>query len=394
MLRDDHKIISVDDHIIEHPRVWVDRLPSKWADVGPRLVDIPLGHPIREGSEEPMQQWLFEGSLDGNMQFAAAAGTPLRERGNQPTHYEQMRPGCYDAKSRLADMDEEGVWAQLGFPNTLVGFAGGRFRNTKDPELGIACLKAWNDYVLDEWCATAPDRFIPLVVVPFWDLDRAVAELERCAAKGALALSFPDNPAHLGLASFQTDHWDPLWSVVEDAELPVCMHFGSGTVKDGLSADAPMAASTTLLGSTLSHSMVELIFSPTLHSHPRLKVVYSEGQIGWMPFFVHRMDHIWARYRFYRATGKLKQRINTEIPPSELFKRHIWGCFIDDPIGLTLRHEIGIDKIMYEADFPHDDSHWPTTRADVAEAVADIPDDEVKMIVEDNARALFRFPVG
>jgi predicted TIM-barrel fold metal-dependent hydrolase len=390
MLREDHKIISVDDHIVEHPRVWLDRLPSKWAEVAPRLVEIPLDDPIREGSDEPMQQWLFEGAPDGHIMFSAAAGTPLRERGHQPAHYDQIRPGCYDPTARLADMDEEGVWAQVCFPN-WAGFAAGRFRTAKDPELGIACVKAWNDFAIDEWCATAPDRFIPLVVVPFWDLEAAVVELERCAAKGARAMSFPDNPAHLGLPSFQTEHWDPLWSLAEDAELPVCMHFGSGTVRNGLSADAPMAAETTLLGSTLSHSMVELIFSATLHSHPRLKVVYSEGQIGWMPFFVERMDHIWGRYRFYRATGKLKRRINPDIPPSELFKRHVWGCFIDDRVGLMLRHEIGIDKIMFEADYPHDDSHWPTTRVDLAKALADIPDDEVSKIVEDNARELFHF---
>jgi predicted TIM-barrel fold metal-dependent hydrolase len=146
------------------------------------------------------------------------------------------------------------------------------------------------------------------------------------------------------------------------------------------------------MGSTLSHSMVELIFSPVFHSHHRLKVVYSEGQIGWMPFFVQRMDQVWGRYRFYRATGKLKKRINPDIPPSELFHRHVWGCFIDDNVGVQLRHQIGVDKILFEADFPHDDAHWPNTRVDIAKALADVPDDEVKKIVEDNARALFRFP--
>ncbi len=391
MLCDDHRLISVDDHIVEHPRVWLDRLPSKWAEAAPRVVDIPLDHPVREGSTEPMQQWVFEGDLDGHSMFSAAAGTPLRERGHQPTHFGAMRPGCYDPKARLLDMDAEGVWAQLCFPN-WAGFAGGRFRSAQDHELGIACVRAFNDFTLEEWCPTDPQRFIPLVVTPFWDLDAAVAELQRGAAKGAKAFSFPDNPAHLGLPSFQTDHWDRLWSVAEEADLPVCMHFGSGTVKTGLSADAPMAASTSLLGSTLAHSMVELIFSPTLHSHPNLKIVYSEGQIGWMPFHVERMDHIWGRYRFYRATGKLKQRINPDIPPSELFQRHVWGCFIDDNVGLRLRHDIGIDKIMFEADFPHDDSHWPTTRTDAAKALADIPDHEVKQIVEDNARNLFHFP--
>jgi predicted TIM-barrel fold metal-dependent hydrolase len=391
VLRFDQKLISVDDHIIEPPDLWLDRLPSKWAEVAPRVVDLPLDHPSREGSTAPMQQWCMEGVIDGGTALSAAAGTEFRERGMQPPTFAHMRPSCTDPIARLADMDAEGVWAEVNFPNWS-GFAGGRFRTTKDPELGLACVSAFNDYAIDAWAAAAPERYIPLVIVPFWNIDAAVAELERCAAKGARTFSFPDNPAHLGLPSFHTDHWDGLWSVAEEAEMPVCMHFGSGGVKHALSDEAPMAAWTSVMGSTLSHSMVELCFSPVFHQHPRLKVVYSEGQIGWIPFFIQRMDQVWDRYRFYRATGKLKHRINPDVPPSELFRRHIWGCFIDDPVGLKLRHEIGVDKILFEADFPHDDSVWPRTRDNAAKVMADIPDDEVARIVEGNARELFRFP--
>jgi predicted TIM-barrel fold metal-dependent hydrolase len=390
MLLDEHRIVSVDDHIIEHSRVWLDRMPAKYLDACPRVVELPLGHPLREGSEGPMQQWYFEGHFDGNTALSASAGTAFRDRGMEPQHFDDIRPGAVDPVARLADMDADGIWAELNFPN-YPGFAGRRFQDTKDPDLGVACVRAWNDFALDEWAGSAPDRYIPLVIVPFWNIEEAVRELERGAAKGARTFSFPDNPANIGLPSFQTDHWDALWSVAEDTELPVCMHFGSGGIKDGLSADAPMAAHTSVMGSTLSHSMVELCLSPVFHRHPGLKVVYSEGQVGWMPFFVQRMDQVWDRYRFYRPTEKLKKRINADVPPSELFKRHIWGCFIDDAVGLQLRHQIGIDKIMFEADFPHDDSHFPNTRSDATKAMADISDDEVKLIVEDNARKLFRF---
>jgi len=390
MLKDDQKLISVDDHIIEHSRLWLDRMPAKYAATAPRVVELPSGHPLREGAEGPMQQWRFEGVIDGNTALSASAGTEFQERGMEPQHFDDIRPGAIDPRARLSDMDEDGVWAEINFPN-YPGFAGRRFQKTEDPELGIACVKAWNDFAIDEWAAAAPDRYIPLVIVPFWDVREAVVELERCASKGARTFSFPDNPANIGLPSFQTDHWEPLWSTAEDTEMPVCMHFGSGGIKDGLSEDAPMAAHTSVMGSTLSHSMVELCFSPVFHRHPRLKVVYSEGQIGWMPFFVQRMDQVWDRYRFYRPTGKLKRKFNADVPPSELFRRHIWGCFIDDPVGLSLRHEIGIEKIMFEADFPHDDSHYPRTRVDAARMLAQIPDVEVALIVEGNARRLFRF---
>ncbi|MFI5046878.1 MAG: amidohydrolase family protein [Acidimicrobiia bacterium] len=391
MLREDQKLISVDDHIIEHPRVWLDRLPQRFQDAAPRVVDVPLDDPVREGSDAPMQQWLFNGEIAGDSMLSCSAGIEWRDRAFQPQSFETIRRGCVDPAARLADMDAEGVWAQVNFPN-WAGFAGGRFRHCADRELANACVAAYNDFVLDEWCPVAPDRYVPMVITPFWDGEAAADELARCAAKGAKAFSFPDNPAHLGYPSFQSDHWERLWDVAEAADLPVCMHFGSGGVKHALSDEAPMMAWTSVMGSTLSHSMVELCFSPVFHNHPDLKIVYSEGQIGWIPYFVMRMDQVWDRYRWFRPVGKMKKRVNDEIPPSELFRRHVWGCFIDDPVGVQTRELIGVDKIMFEADYPHDDSHWPTTRADIAKQLADVPDDQVKMIVEDNARNLFNFP--
>jgi predicted TIM-barrel fold metal-dependent hydrolase len=386
---DDIKLISVDDHIIEHPRVWLDRLPSKYAEAAPQIVDLPPDHPLRRGSTAPMQQWMFEGVIGGTTGLSAVAGTDMHQRGTEPQHFDDMRPGYYDPVARLADMDEEGVWAEINFPN-YAGFAGRRFWNASDPELANLCVSAWNDFAIDEWAAAAPERYIPLVIVPFWDAEASAVELERVAAKGARTLSFPDNPANLGLPTFASGHWDRIFSIAAEAEIPLSMHFGSGGTHAAVSKDASLAVTTTLMGSTLSHSMVELIFSPVFHQHPNLKVAYSEGQIGWMPFFIQRMDQVWDHYRFY----KLENTINGEIPPSELFRKHVWGCFIDDPIGVKLRHEIGVDKIMFEADFPHADSIWPNSRTHAEKVLseADASYEDAKLILEDNARKLFCFP--
>src|SRR5579875_855991 len=285
MLPSDTRLVSVDDHLIEHPMVWQERLPQAMREQGPHIVELETG----------AQQWCFEGVVAGTTGLSAVAGTPLKERGTDPRRFEEMRRGCWDPIARLDDMDQDGVAVQLPFPN-YAGFAGSRFFRAKDKVLALECVRAYNDFVLDEWCAAAPDRYIPMVIVPFWDVQRSAEELQRCAAKGARAISFPDNPAPLGLPSFHTDHWDPLFAVVQDVGVPICMHFGTSGNTPHIADDAPLAVTTTLMGSTLFSSMVDLLMSPVLHKFPGIKVCYSEGQIGWIPFALQRMDQVWEHY--------------------------------------------------------------------------------------------------
>jgi predicted TIM-barrel fold metal-dependent hydrolase len=134
-----------------------------------------------------------------------------------------MLPGCYDVNARLADMDLDGVHAQMCFPS-FPGFAGGTFFSAEDKDLAAACVVAWNDFILDEWSAAAPDRFIPMVMVPFWDVEASVAEVQRTAAKGAKAITFTEAPHRLGLPSFHGDHWDPFLAAAQEAQMPLCLH--------------------------------------------------------------------------------------------------------------------------------------------------------------------------
>ncbi|MDT5256883.1 MAG: hypothetical protein QOD10_1963, partial [Mycobacterium sp.] len=159
MLPDDAKIISVDDHVIEHPRVWLDRVPAKYAEVAPRIVKLPDGN----------DTWLYEGDRSGNFALNAVAGKHPRDFGMDPRSYDDMLPGCHDIEDRIKDMDIEGVWAQLCFPN-FGGFAGSTFLKAEDKEFAKLCIGAYNDFILDEWCAYAPERQIPLMMVPVWDV--------------------------------------------------------------------------------------------------------------------------------------------------------------------------------------------------------------------------------
>ena len=386
-LSDGIHLISVDDHLIEHPRVWLDRVPAKYLEDCPTVVESgPEGMKSEFGSDvKPHSQvWRYEGRIHAQMGLNAVAGKPPEALGLDPVRYDEMIPGCFDPVERVKDMDIDGVQAALCFPS-FPKFAGTLFLQSEDKELARVCSAAWNDFVVDEWCAAAPDRFIPLMILPFWDIPATVAEIERMAAKGARAISFPENMVSLGLPSFHTDHWDPVFSAAEEAGLPLCMHFGTSGKVPNTADDAPMAVMISLMACNSMYAMSDLLFSPVFHRHPRLQVAFSEGGVGWLPYLLERMDSTWERHRFY-------QNVNQERRPSDLFREHMYGCFITDDVGVALRHAIGIDRLLWECDYPHSDSHWPNSRKVAAEMFHDVPDDEVRQITELNARALFNFP--
>jgi predicted TIM-barrel fold metal-dependent hydrolase len=292
-----------------------------------------------------------------------------------------MMPGCYDSTARLLDMDLDGVHTGMAFPS-FPRFAGTLFLEGDDRDLALRCVQAYNDFHIDEWSAADPDRLPPVVIMPVWDVDLCVQELRRTAAKGAKGVSFIESPTPLELPSFHTNYWDPFFSAVEEANIPLMMHFGTSGTRPYTAPDAPEATFIALMGLNSMQTMINLCFSPVFHNHPELKIVLAEGGIGWMPWMLERADMTWERQRFW-------QPINQEIPPSELFHRHIWGCFIVDQTGVGLRHDIGLDKILWECDFPHSDSMWPNSRKILADSVRHVPDDEVHAIVEINARELF-----
>lgn len=389
-LQDHMKLISVDDHLVEHPGVWQERLPSRYQEAGPRVVEtessFTLGGEIGGNlgaTSKGAQVWVYEGRVYPQLGLNAVAGRDPHEYGLDPVRYDEMIPGCYDPVERVKDMDLDGVQAAMCFPS-FPRFSGTVFLEGQDKELARLCVQAFNDYVLDEWCAAAPDRFVPVVILPFWDVDATVAEIQRTAARGALAISFPENPVPLGLPSFHTDHWDGVLSAVEETGMPLALHFGSSGKPPITAPDAPMAVMIALMGTNSMDATCDLLFSPVFHRHPRLKVMLSEGGIGWVPYLLERCDYTWSRHRWY-------QNIDKDVPPSELFRRHMFACFIDDDTGIDLRHRIGISNITWECDYPHSDSNWPNSRKRATEMLKGVPDEEVHQIVELNARRILRF---
>ena len=378
MLRDDVQAISVDDHVVEPSHVFVDHIEPRFRDRAPRIVE-------RDGAEG----WLWEDRFyplmfQGNAQTRkfrpgeAGRGDDLFAR-----RYEDMIPAAFDVHERVKAMDEDGVWAELLFP-TFPRFAGTQFLDADDKELALAMVRAWNDWMIDEWCAAHPERFIPQTLVPLWDVTAAVAEIERCADKGSRAVLFVENPHPLGLPSFPTGHWRPVFEACNETGLPLSMHIGTSSGLIRPSPETTPSVGIALCGINSMSALGDLIFSGVFNGLPNCRVALSEGGAGWAPYVLERLDYTWERSRY--------EGLQNTTPPSEVFAEHVWVCMISDRYAIRNRELIGVDKIMWEADFPHNDSNWPNSRKILTDALIDVPDDEAQRIAELNARELYQFP--
>jgi hypothetical protein len=193
-------------------------------------------------------------------------------------------------------------------------------------------------------------------MIPLWDAELAAAEVRRCADLGSHAVAFSENPHPLGLPSIHSGEWDPFFTACQETETVVCMHIGSSSRMPATSPDAPFIVSSTLTFQNAMGSMLDFIFSGTLERFPTMKIAYSEGQVGWMPYVLERADKLWAE----RADNSFGSSLPN--PPTSYIPGRIYGCIFDDETGLKNRDVIGIDQICFETDYPHADSTFPHSK--------------------------------
>lgn len=334
-------LVSVDDHVIE-PRGAFDRhMPEKYKGRQPKVEELN-GRDV----------WVFEDAATGYMGLNSVVGRPKEEYGMEPLGYEQMRRGTWDVKARVDDMNANGVLGSLCFP-TFPGFAGQRFQMSKDRNVSLAAIRAYNDWHLHDWCNAAPGRFIPLMIVPWWDGQAAADEVLRMARQGVHAVSFSDNPALHGYPSIHDAHWEPFWKACSDNKVMICCHIGTGVKPEHASELSPIDAWITSMPMSISNSAADWLWAPMWKKYPDLRMTLSESGIGWIPYlleradFTHRHHHAWTNSDF----GGLK--------PSDVFRKHIMSCFIEDEFGLRNLDAIGEDMVAFETDYPHSDCTWP-----------------------------------
>lgn len=367
-------LVSVDDHVVEPPDVFEGRLPAKYVEFAPKFVTNPDGTNV----------WQYNGETISNVALNAVAGRPKEEYGIEPTSFSQLRPGTYDHNERVKDMSANGVLGSLCFPS-FPQFCGQLFARTKDKDVALAMVRAYNDWHIDEWCGSHPGRFIPCALPAIWDPEVMAAEIRRVAKKGCHAITFSENPSKLGWPSIHSDHWDPVWRVCSEEAVVVCMHIGSSSQLSITSPDAPMDVLITLQPMNIVQAAADLVWSPMLRKFPDLKVALSEGGIGWIPYFLERIDYNYDRHHAW--TG---QDFGDKLP-SEVFNEHVITCFIDDKFGMASRGALDIDMVTWECDYPHSDSNWPQSPEVFAQSIDGASDEEIDKITHRNAMRHFHY---
>ena len=384
-------LVSVDDHVIEPPHVWVDRVPAKYRDLAPHMVETARG-----------PAWEYDGKRVPTSGLSVAAGKRKEEFSPDPVTFDEMRPGAYDPVARAADMDRAGILASLCFPS-FPRFCGQIFWEAQDKELAQVCVEAYNDWMIDEWCAVVPGRQIPLIILPLWDPTAAAREIERCAAKGARGLAFSENPEPLGLPTIHDPgrYWDPVMAAAQDTETIVCMHVGSSSTMPSICSDAPALANLTFGAVRAAGTMLSWIFSDYFERMPNLKIALSEGNIGWMPYFLERAEQVVDKQRHWiskttmqlydQKAGASLQADLSRLDVRQVFRDHIFGCFIEETSGLMCLDILGDDNIMIETDYPHSDTTWPDCISVAKKLVEALPAESQYKILRGNAERLFRF---
>lgn len=367
-------LVSVDDHVVEPPDVFEGRLPAKYVEFAPKFVTNPDGTNV----------WQYNGETISNVALNAVAGRPKEEYGIEPTSFSQLRPGTYDHNERVKDMSANGVLGSLCFPS-FPQFCGQLFARTKDKDVALAMVRAYNDWHIDEWCGSHPGRFIPCALPAIWDPEVMAAEIRRVAKKGCHAITFSENPSKLGWPSIHSDHWDPVWRVCSEEAVVVCMHIGSSSQLSITSPDAPMDVLITLQPMNIVQAAADLVWSPMLRKFPDLKVALSEGGIGWIPYFLERIDYNYDRHHAW--TG---QDFGDKLP-SEVFNEHVITCFIDDKFGMASREALDLDMVTWECDYPHSDSNWPQSPEVFAQSIDGASDEEIDKITHRNAMRHFHY---
>jgi len=385
-----YRPIDTDTHITEPPDVWTARVSKKWGDRVPH---------IRRVNEQDC--WFVGDQLIHAPGWVSMAGFD----GSYPDHpkgYDDIPASTFDSRKRLELMDREGIYAQVLYPN-VGGFGSGGFLKLKEPELMLECVRAYNDF-LAEWCSADRNRLLGGAAIPFWDVQACVKEIHRAADLGHKTILACTAPQDFGQPRLAHPHWNPVWAAIEETGLPVSFHIGGGALSGSFTDDpslmgvrANIAAASTLLFMGNIACLAEILFGGICHRFPKLKLFTVESGAGWLPSFLETCD-----WQF--TNGSVRKEHPKYLLPSEYFRRQIHASFWFETERAGVRHAIDVlpDNIMWETDYPHPTSQFPSLkdgwarhpRAYVEDQLTFLGKETLQKVLHGNAARFFDLTVS
>jgi predicted TIM-barrel fold metal-dependent hydrolase len=386
-----YEIISADSHLDLSPERWKHHVPARWRDEAPRQVRLDDGtDAIVVGDSAPLR-----------IGFTRSVGLPRSELHLQVPTFETAG-GTGGPERRLSEQDQDGIDAEVMF-SRVRGF----IRRVKDDAGYLALNRAYNEYLAEEYAAAAPDRLIPMGVIPTTGVDDAVSEMEYCKKvgfKGVLLDKFPSGKG------YPTPEDDRFWAASIDLQMPLTHHTGGGTSRmtardeptfnyaKGVGGDEDEGEGGLFRGDPMRHWLfrfcgdaacapIQMAFEGVWDRFPTLRVYWAETMIGWLKYALWQMDDHYERYK-YLANG-LYGLDWLERLPSDYIKAHcVWG-FLSDPVGVQDRAAAGTQNVMWGSDFAHAASDWPNSKRVIENNFAGVPEDEKRMMVAGNAIRYF-----
>jgi uncharacterized protein len=371
------KIVDTDTHITEAPDLFTSRAPGHLKGKVPYVKCDPDG----------VERWYV-----GDRNFGSMGGNVIRADNNKLLgrlafpKLEQAHPGGHLIKERLQAMDDMGVYAQIGFQNSGVTQAGS-LMSLGDPALALAIVQIYND-ASAEWQEQSNQRIYNMAHLPFWDKAELEKEARRCHDMGLKGFVLPDTPERVGVPSFFHDYWTPFLEMCDSTGMPLNFHLNAAIdpntlTWEGFGFEQTLSVIATMFSIGNAATLGNWTVSGRLDQHPNLKIGLIESGMGWVPFAVEALEHQF-REMLPSKRGVLRKE------PWDYFRDHFWVTFWFESIGPKLLLEtIGVDKVMFETDFPHPTSLYPGVQAHLKDVLGGYDYATKKKVLQDNAVKLY-----
>ena len=363
--------LSADSHVAEPPGMWVQYIDPKYRDRAPRMME-------RDGK----QYYWLDGHYPIDMTLVACAGRAPQEILNTKLRFEDLEPGGWNPAARLKAQDRDGIAGEMIYPTISMALT-----VTQDRDLQHACFEAYNRWILD-FVGTAPKRLWAVGQTAVRSVAETIAEVRTMKAKGFKGVYLPAEP--WTEEDYDDESFEPLWAACAEMDMPICFHVFSSRKK---------AAEKSMGGNVRGKQKINMwhaairtnqdiigmfIYGGIFDRHPGLKLVCVEADAGWVPHFAYRMDHNYARHRYWQKAPDLKRQ------PSEYLMDNVWFTFQDDLVALRNAEQMNPRRLLWANDFPHADTTWPDSQRVLEEQTRHLTPEQRRWILRDNLIDLFK----